>query len=124
MSCPRLPQGDSKMTNDELTKHFTKFMLNRNVKQAVPLLEKDASKSVLQLNEHTLKELRDKHPPGGLKHDEMIIEGRIEKVNYVIFKTILKTAVTTKGSTGPSLYYAGNWRNIFVQIHSEQKLMI
>ena len=41
----RPSKSQLKMTEDELTKRFTNFMLQGNVKEAVRLLEKDASDS-------------------------------------------------------------------------------
>ena len=113
----RLPKGHSKMSDEELIKRFTNLMLMGNVKQAVRLLEKDASNGVLPLNEQTLNELRSKHPEGQPMHDEMVLEGPMNKVNSVIFDeitsdTIKKAAVKTKGSAGPSLYDADDWRTI------------
>ena len=50
-------------------------------------------------------------------HEEMILEGPINKVSSVIFdaitsETIMKAAIKTKGSAGPSMYDADDWRNI------------
>ena len=50
-------------------------------------------------------------------HEEMVLEGPINKVNSVIFdkitsETIMKAAMKMKGSSGPSLYDADDWRNI------------
>ena len=47
----------------------------------------------------------------------MLLEGPVENISSVIFdeitsETILKAAIKTKGSTGPSLYDADDWRNI------------
>ena len=113
----RLSKGHTKMTDEEVTKRFTNFMLTGNVKQAVRLLEKDASNGVLPLNEETLNELRSKHPMGQPILEEMVLEGPINKVSNVIFdeitsETIMKAAIKTKGSAGPSMYDADDWRNI------------
>ena len=113
----RLPKGSEKMTDEEITKRFTNLMLTGNVKQAVRLLEKDASNGVLPLNEQTLNELRNKHPEGQPRHEAMILEGPINNVSSVIFdeitsETIMKAAIRTKGSAGPSKYDADDWRNI------------
>ena len=113
----RVPKGHAKMSDEELTKRFTNFMLTGNVKRAVRLLEKDASNGVLPLNEQTLAELCSKHPPGQPLNDDMILEGPINKVCSVIFdeitsETIMKASIKTKGSAGPSMYDADDWRNI------------
>ena len=113
----RLPKGQSKLSEEELTKRFTNLMLKGNVRQAVRLLERDASNGILPLNENTLKELLQKHPEGQPLHEEMLLEGPVEKVSSVIFDeitsdSILKAAVRTKGSAGPSMYDADDWRII------------
>ena len=113
----RLPKGTSKMSAEEVTKRFTNLMLLGNVKQAVRLLENDACNGVLPLTTETLQELQTKHPPGQPKFAEMLLQGPINKIDSVIFEeltseTILKAAVLTKGSAGPSLYDADDWRKI------------
>ena len=118
----RLPKSQTKMTEDELTKRFTNLMLQGNVKQAVRLLEKDASNGALPLNTETLEELQTKHPEGKPKYAEMLLEGPILKVSSTIFdeitsETIMKASVKTKGSAGPSLYDADDWRNILGSNH-------
>ena len=42
-----LPESSVKMTDEEVTKRFTNFMLAGNVKQSVRLLERDASTNKL-----------------------------------------------------------------------------
>ena len=113
----RLPESQSRLADDELTKRFTNLMLQGNVRQAVRLLERDASNGVLPLNQSTLNDLRQKHPDGQQINEEMILQGPVENVSSVIFDeitsdSILKAAIKTKGSAGPSMYDADDWRNI------------
>ena len=113
----RLPESQSGLANDELTKRFTNLMLQGNVRQAVRLLERDASNGVLPLNQSTLNDLRQKHPEGQQINEEMILQGPVENVSSVIFDeitsdSILKATIKTKGSAGPSMYDADDWRNI------------
>ena len=81
----RLPKGQPKLDEEELTKRFINLMLQGNVRQAVRLLERDASNGVLPLTEDILKDLLQKHPEGQPIHEEMILEGPVEKVSSVIF---------------------------------------
>ena len=69
------------------------------------------------MNKNTLKELLQKHPEGQEVHEEMLLEGPVKKVSNVIFDeitsdSIMKAAVKTKGSAGPSMYDADDWRII------------
>ena len=69
------------------------------------------------MNADTLKELRTKHPEGQPVREEMILNGPIMHVNSVIYDditsdSIMKAAIRTKGSAGPSLYDADDWRSI------------
>ena len=113
----RLPKGQTKLSEKEMTKRLTNMMLQGNVRQAVRFLERDSSTGILPLNEKTLKDLLQKHPEGQEVHEEMILEGPVEKVSSVIFDeitsdSILKAAVKTKGSAGPFMYDADDWRII------------
>ena len=50
-------------------------------------------------------------------HEEMILEGPVEKVCNAVFdditsESITKAAIKTKGAAGPSMYDANEWRNI------------
>ena len=92
-------------------------MLQGNVRQAERLLEREDSNGILPLNENTLKDLLQKHPEGQEPHEEMLLEGPVEKISSVIFDeitsdSIMKAAVKTKGSAGPSMYDADDWRII------------
>ena len=63
-----------------------------------------------------------RHPEGKPKYAEMLLEGPILKVSSAIFdeitsETIVKASVKTKGSAGPSLYDADDWRNILGSNH-------
>ena len=102
----RLPKGKLKMNEEERVKRFTNLVFNGKIKQAVRLLEKDASNGVLPLNLETLQELQMKYPEGKPKYAEMLLQGPIEIVSNVIFDE------KTKGSAGPSLYDADDWRNM------------
>ena len=72
------------MRKESLYQRFTNLMIQGKLKQAVRLLEQDASNGVLPLDADTLKELRTKHPGGQPVREEMILKGPINHVNRVI----------------------------------------
>ena len=96
-------------SEEHLSKTFTKLMFEGKVKAAMKLLdEQDAgSAGVLTLSQSTINELKRKHPEANQADPSFLIDGQMPFVDPAMFhniteSTILKSALRTKGSVGPS----------------------
>ena len=88
---------------------YSTVMMKEEFKEAVQILDKDASAGILPLSEQIIKDLQAKPPESKPLHLEMILEGAVKNVNSVIYdsitsETIMKAFIKTKGAAGPSFY--------------------
>ena len=97
----RLYSNRGKAVTDSLSKRFADLMFKGKVNPALRLLSNEGSKGILTLSEDTLNILKEKDPPAGYIHSEVLLEGPIKKVNDAVFNNldgdlIRKAAVRTK----------------------------
>lgn len=102
---------------ENLSKKFSNFMLKGNIKAALRLLDETPTKGVLPLNDETIESLRNLHPDGKDADQDVLINSDIPEVDPIIFEAIdghaiMKSALKTKGSAGPSGLDAEGWRRI------------
>ena len=74
---------------------------------ALKFLDEDGGKGVLRLSESVIKELKEKHPDPARISKEALLNGPIDYIPKCRFdaideQTVLKAALLTKGSAGPS----------------------
>ena len=115
----RLKTTTRKDDAHERAERFNKLMMQGNIKAAIRLLSATERGGVLPLNEETMTELKKKHPDAQPQFQQLLLHGPVKQVNPVIFDqidegTILQAASKTKGSSGPSMSNADDWRRILV----------
>ena len=102
---------------DDLNKIFTKLVLEGKPSAALKFLEENAENAVLPSSEAIVNKLKDLHPSPAEILPDALLSGPIETVPAALFASIdeeevLKAANQTKGSGGPSLFDAKQWRRI------------
>ena len=115
----KLKASSKPQSEERLGKTFAKLMFEGRVKAAMKLLDEQDSAGFLTLSQSTMNELKRKHPEANGADPSVLIDGQMPFVNTVMFhniteSTILKSALRTKGSGGPSGIDADGWRRILV----------
>ena len=87
------------------------------VSAALKLLDKESASGVLKLTDQVMKELKLKHPEPAPVKDNSLLNGPIDIVSESFFQsideqTVMKAALDTKGSAGPSGMDAELYRRI------------
>ena len=114
----RLPSQSKKPKSvEDLSRTFASLMMQGKIQHALRLLQKEYNNGILPLNTNTMNELSNKHPYAQPKYAEMLLNGPIKRVSRVIYDqidsvSIRKSAMKTKGSAGPLLLDADEWRRI------------
>ena len=96
-------------------KAFCRRMLQGKVKEATRLIDNEKRTGILPINDDTIKQLREKHPPatkrdGPEKHPTIDIEPVLfEEIDGEAIKAAAKN---THGSGGPTLIDADGWKHI------------
>ena len=109
----------SKPLNDEcLAKTFSKLMFEGKVNAAMKLLDQHDT-GLVTLSQSTIHELKRKHPNANDADPSILMDGPLPFVDPVMFQnitesTIMKSALRTRGSSGPSGLDADGWRRILV----------
>ena len=89
-------------------KVFVRLMLEGNVRSAMKwLTTKIGNGAPVKINDHTLNQLAEKHPPGQPKNEDFILQGPLEQSNFIRFEeldeeSIYNSAIGLSGSGGPS----------------------
>ena len=107
------------MTQQHLSRTFSKLMLQGKVNSALRLLDKQSLGNVLPPREDTLQELRKKHPNAKEENPSVMLDGNIPFVDPAIFpnideSTIAKAAMNTRRAAGPSGPDALGWQHILM----------
>ena len=81
------------------------------------VLSENSENGVLNLTNEVKQQLNIKHPESRPKFDPLLLHGPINEIHEVVFDKITndliqKTAIRTKGVTGPSEFNADDWRRI------------
>ena len=87
------------------------------ISAAIKFLDKENSAGVLALSDSVIKELKSKHPQSAPIADDSLLYGPIDFVPKCFFdsinkESILKAAMMTNGSAGPSGMDADSYRRI------------
>ena len=114
-----LPKTKPKSDPEHIAKTFAKLMLQGKVRAALRLLDSSSSSGILQLNEQTVQDLKEKHPPSQELNDSVMLKGAFPFIDPAYFsnideRTIAKAALKTKGGCGPSGMDADGWKRILV----------
>ena len=101
----------------EIFKKITREMRKGNIKSAMKLLVDNIQNGVLPLNDHTLYQMKQKHPHGKVADPEVLLPDIPEEIHPIRFHLIEKESVKkailkTKGTAGPSGFDADGWKRI------------
>ena len=106
-----------KRSPDDIARSFSKLIMEGKVSAALKLLDKESSTGVLNLTEEVLKDLKMKHPEPAPISENTLLHGPVDKILECYFdgideQTVLRAALNTKGSAGPSGMDAELYRRI------------
>jgi len=91
---------------EDLAKTFAKLVMEGKVSSAMKLLDKANNAGLLYLNDEVITELKDKHPEPEPATDHNLLQGPTNEVpsffNPIDEQTVMKAALNTRGSAGPS----------------------
>ena len=99
------------------SKRFAKLMMEGKVSAAMKLLDNTSSSGVLNLTEEVMEELRHKHPEAANAKEGTLLHGPLFPVPECFYEpideqTIMKAAMDTRGSAGPSGMDAEQYRRV------------
>jgi hypothetical protein len=102
---------------EDVARSFSKLIMEGKVSAALKLLDKESTTGLLSLSEEVLADLQKKHPPPEPIEENSLLEGPVKRILPCYFdaideQTILKAALNTKGSAGPSGMDADLYRRI------------
>ena len=95
-------------SSDDVTRIFSKLMFQGKVSAALKFLDESSQNGVLPPSPEVVDSLKEKHPPAEPIQPESLMQAPLRsKVDSIHFaaideQMILKAAMQTKGSSGPS----------------------
>ena len=106
-------------TPEQVSKIFSKLMLEGKVNAAMRLLDETNSGDVPSLSNEVLEELLKKHPASQPADESTLIRGEVPFVDPAVFANIdeasvVRAAMYTKGAAGPFGLDALGWGGIFL----------
>ena len=115
----RLASSRSKASGQQNRRRFSVLMREGKVNQATRLLSnKNSSSGILDLNEDTMNEIKEKHPKGKDADPEALLSGPVDQlVHSVVFDeidavSIREASQRTSGAAGPSGLDAFAWKKL------------
>ena len=114
-----LVSSHSKQRDEQLSKNFAKLVFQGKINAALKMLDKNENGGVLHLSQDTVDSLKAKHPEARDADESVLIQGPKPFVDPVLFEridesTIVKSAIRTKGSSGPSGLDSDAWRRMLI----------
>ena len=112
--------SSKKRTPEDTARIFSKLMFGGKVNAALKLISDEGSGGVLDLNDSTMKDLQDKHPPAAKIQAGALLEGQLPPPTPASYfdcideQEVLKAAQLTKGAGGPSQLDADQYRHILI----------
>jgi hypothetical protein len=102
---------------EDVARSFSKLIMEGKVSAALKMLDRESTTGILNLSEEVLADLQSKHPPPEPIKENSLLEGPEEQILACFFdaideQTILKAALNTRGSAGPSGMDADLYRRI------------
>jgi hypothetical protein len=110
-------------SSEDVTRIFSKLMFLGKVSAALKFLDESSQNGVLPPTVEVVEMLKEKHPPAETIQPESLLNGPLfENINPIYFagideQTILKAAMQTKGSCGPSHVDSDQFRRILCSKH-------
>ena len=115
----RLSNGNYGMNIAKISSKFKNLMQKGYVNGALKLLTNNMSNGILPLTDETLQVLHAKHLENKEATLDVLLQGPIRQLHPVVYDDsdealVMKTAMKTKGDSGPSGLDADGWRRILV----------
>ena len=107
----KLRSGKTRTLKD-INRIFTKLVFEGKTGAALKFLDENADNAVLSPSESVINKLKLLHPPAAEILPHSLINGPLVIPSPSNFSCIFKAASQTKGSGGPSLLDAKQWRHI------------
>ena len=109
----------NKQRDAQFSKTFAKLVFMGKINAALKMLDKHEGGGVLNLSNDVINSLKSKHPEAQEADKSVLIHGPKPFVDPVVFEsinesTIVKSALRTKGSSGPSGLDSDAWRRMLV----------
>ena len=116
------PNSNNSQTPADVSRIFSKLIFQGKLGPALKFLEKNADNTVLKPTVEVVNKLRELHPEAGPIVPDSLIEGPLQPClhahfNEITEQSILRAASLTKGSGGPSLLDATQWKRIICSGH-------
>ena len=113
----RLKDKTHSLDIEAISKRFSALMKRGKTSAAIKLLTANMEGGILPLNEETLNLLHEKHPEPSEMSIDALVDHIPEDIHSVVFdaidgESIIKSAIKTKGGSGPSGLDADGWRHI------------
>lgn len=113
----RLTASNSSKSIEAISKDFVLKMGKGNINGAIKILTNNMENGILPLNDLTLHLLNMKHPESTPADAEVLLPDTPEPVHEIIFEEITpdlirRSALRTKGGSGPSGLDGDGWRRI------------
>ena len=111
-----LSENKSVKTIAELSKNFKNYMKKGNVNAALKLVTSKMKDAILLIKNETLNSLKEKHPESKNANNDVLLTSVSHRLHAIMFagikQIIGKSAIKTKGGTGPLAMDADGWRRI------------
>jgi hypothetical protein len=112
--------GGKQRKPEDTARTFAKLIMEGKISAAIKLLEQDGSSGgLLKLTDEVMEKLKEKHPEPADVEEHSLHAGPVHQVPDALFEsideqTVLKAALNTRGSAGPSGMDADAYRRILV----------
>ena len=115
-----------KRSPDDVNRVFSKLVFEGKIGAALKFLDENAEDAVLPSTPTVIEKLKLLHPPAAKILPHTLLQGPLNQLSPTNFASIneqevMKAAMRTKGSGGPSLLDAKQWRRILTSQISRKK---
>ena len=114
--------SSKKRTPDDAARIFSRLMFVGKIKAALKFLDANSDCGVLPATEDVITLLEEKHPQAAEIQEDTLFNGPLEEVNPIHFagideQQVMKAAMRTKGSAGPSHFDSDQYRRVLCSKH-------
>ena len=81
-------KSSKKRTTEDITRIFSKLIMEGKISSALKFLDENADNAVLQSNEKVVYKLKDLHPTPAEIHDNSLLHGPVTKPSNYVFNSI------------------------------------
>ena len=111
-----------KRSPEDVSRIFSRLMFTGKIKAALKFLDSNTESGVLPPTDEVIDLLHEKHPQPATIQPNTLFNGPLEPVSHAYFadideQTILKAALRTKGSAGPSHFDSDQYSRVLCSKH-------